>query len=113
MYYKIYTTYEDDLKYLDELIKMNYIIIPILNLFILVGTNKEIHIIQEKNIGTFRDIEQYKSFFNKSIYEIFELVSLIFIEEIPDNNWIKNYSNSFSYYILSTRCAMEKRYLEC
>lgn len=116
MYYKIYTSYEEDLKYLDELINTNYVFFPVLKLFklfLLICTNKEIRKVQDENISVFREVEQYKLFFNNSVYEIFESISLIFIDEIPDNNWIKNYNNASAYYILSTRCAMKKRYLEC
>lgn len=115
MYYKIYTTYEEDLAYVDRLLEDKYTIFPILKalkLFLLANANKKIDNILELNKELYEEIKKYDKFFYDDLQELYELVYLTFEENIPANCWIKNYSNAIAYFVLATRSYLNKHYIE-
>lgn len=115
MYYKIYDSYDSDLEYTEKLLKSNYTIFPVIeliHLFLKISSNRNIPAIYEENEALFEKIKKYEFFINYALGELFELVLLSFEKNIPDNYWIKNYTNASAYFILSTRSFMNKRYIE-
>lgn len=115
MYYKIYTSYEDDLSYINELLSKDYIIFPILKtlkLFLYANSNKKIENILEICNELYQEVKKYDKFFCNDLQEIYELIYLTFEANIPANYWIKNYSNAIAYFVLATRSYLNQRYIE-
>lgn len=115
MYYKIYDSYDDDLKYINELINSNYVCFPIIdliNLYLKISSNKNVALIHEENEILFEKIKKYEVFLKYSLTDLYEIILLSLEKDIPENYWIKNYNNASAYFILSTRSYLKKRYIE-
>ena len=115
MYYKIYSTYEDDLKRVDELLEEKYLIFPILDLlkiFLKMSSNRSIDTLKEENMELYLEVKKYEPFFNGSLYEIYELVYLAFEANVTEGKWIKKYNNASAYYILASRSYTQGNYIE-
>lgn len=116
MYYKIDKTFNDDLNYLDNLIKENYLIFPILKLFkllLLVSQNLDYNIIKNEYAKLYKECAGYKKFYNESLLYVYNLISYIFFEEIPSDILTKEYIDGALYYGISSRCLIEGKYIEC
>lgn len=116
MYYKIDKTFNDDLNYLDNLIKENYLIFPIIKLFkllILVSQNLDYNIIKNEYAKLYKECTGYKKFYNESLLYVYNLISYIFFEEIPSDILTKEYVDGALYYGISSRCLIEEKYIEC
>lgn len=115
VYYKIYNTYDDDLKTIDKMIEDNYIIKPILNLlklFLLSNSKTDAEIIIRDNKEMYNDIKKYLAFFNEDLLEIVDILSLAFETKIQEEIIMKTYKNSLAYYSLASRLCSDKRYVE-
>lgn len=115
VYYKIYKTYDDDLKIIDKMIEDNYIIKPILyllKLFLLSNSKTDVSKIINENKEMYNDIKNYLFFFNDDLLEIVDILSLAFETKIQEEIVMKTYKNSLAYYSLASRLCSDKRYVE-
>ena len=105
MYYKIYDNYDQYLIYLDELIKDNNILFPIIKLFklfLLANAHKDIGKFVEENKRIYNEIINYKSFFNETCQEVFFILD-ISMKEINVSEYVmKPYDNALCYFALSS-----------
>lgn len=115
MYYKIFKNYDEHIKYLDDLLKENYLIFPILKLmklFLLLSTGKDHKQYEEELTPIFEEIKKYKSFFVSGLDIIYEIVKII-LDDIDINDYILNqYDNGDIYYSLSTQALLKQKYME-
>jgi hypothetical protein len=114
MYYKIYNSFDEDLETIENMLKSNTLMFPILNLLkLFIAINSKLS--YKKVLANYNDLYQetklYKSFFVGSLFDLLELVSLSFEEIIPNEEWIKNHNDVIAYHILSTKCYMNKNYI--
>ena len=115
MYYKIYDTYEDDIKELDKLIEEKYILFPILKLlrlFLNVNANRPIYKVVNDNVELYNEVKIYRKFFIEELKEIFEILSFFFETEIPEEEWSKSCDNALTYQILSSRYLNVNKFIE-
>lgn len=115
MYYKNYNSYDLYLETIENLLKENYIIYPILELaklFLKISSNDSISVIISSNEQLFNHIKMYTLFFNNSLLEVYELIYLSFEKNIKEDCWVKNYNNASAYFILASRSYMNKSYIE-
>ena len=79
VYYKIETEYENDLEYLDELLKENYIIYPLIELmklFVIFHSPLDTKIKFEKNKDLYESVKSYLLFYNNDLEELYELFNI-------------------------------------
>lgn len=115
MNYKIFTTYDDDLAYLESIRYNKYLITPVIELLILflkINSPKDPKYTIIENIDTFKRIKGYKIFFNEDLLIIYELVELYFDLEKEDDVRIKKYNNAMAYFILASQAFREEKYVE-
>lgn len=115
LYYKIYDTYEDDLNYLDNLLKEDYIIKPIILLMKLeMLANYPIDISKyiKANVDEYFEVRKYINFFNEDLLELFDIISFAFEKNIPEKSLMKNYNNSLAYFTLASKLCDNRRYAE-
>lgn len=115
IYYKNFKSYKQDLEFIDELLNENYVIFPLfklLKIFMIAASNDDIFKIQKNNKELYEEVAKYELFFNHGLYELFEIVYLVFTDSISSNHWIKNYKNGMAYFVLATRSYLEFRYIE-
>lgn len=116
MYYKIYDNYDQYLIYLDELIKDNNILFPIIKLFklfLLANAHKDIGKFVEENKRIYNEIINYKSFFNETCQEVFFILD-ISMKEINVSEYVmKPYDNALCYFALSSISLNQGKYMEC
>ncbi len=115
VYYKIYQTYDEDLKTVDKMIEENYIIKPILyllKLFLLSNAKIDVSKIINENKEMYNEIKNYLMSFNDDLLEIVDILSFAFEVKMQDEIFLKNYKNSLAYYSLASRLCSDKRYVE-
>ena len=114
-YYKKNYVYEESLKWIDEQLKNQYIIYPVLlvfKLFMLISLDSSPEdIIKEYNY-LFDDVKKYIKFFNEDVLSIYEILDIFFQEDINDEYLSKKYRNELSSYTLSWKCLRKRRYIE-
>lgn len=116
VYYKIYTSYESDLEYINSLINENYIIHPVLKLtklFIMANSKLDTDEFVNKTFNIYEELQKFICFLNEDLLEILDILSLAYDKEIKESMLFKNYKNSLAYYSLSSRLWKEERYAEC
>lgn len=116
VYYKIYTTFKNDLNRLDSLLAENYIIFPIIHLFklfLIANSHIESSEFIDEYKEQFIELKRYVAFFNDDLLEIYCILSLFFEPTIQDNLVYKTYKNSLVYYSISSRLCRDKRFIEC
>lgn len=116
MYYKIYDTYDDDLKYINDLISENYLCFPIIKLFKIfleLNAQKDVSTVIEQNIDLFEEVKNYVPFFSKELIEIYDLVSVSFENNNLNKLVAKNYDNGMFYFTIAAKYLMNNKYLEC
>ncbi len=115
IYYKIYDTYEDDLKFIKMLLNDQYLIFPILKLFFLFLTihnqNQEQVVINDLKIE-FSELKKYVPFFTTELQEIFDLISIKFDYNNLSKLKSKNYNNALFYYEIAFKLQDDEQYLE-
>lgn len=115
MYYKINDDYDKYLKYIDELLEKNYIIFPLIKLmklFLIANSFRDVGKIVEENKNLFNELQLYTSFFNNSMFEIFDILNCSF-SDININDYIsKKYDNGLFYYSISAKCLNKELYME-
>lgn len=115
MYYKIYSSYDEDLQYIDSLIKRNYLVFPILNLiklFLCVNSKKSLNDVYNENIELYNNVKIYKNFFVGDLKSILELVTIFFNDDYKEEEWLKNYDDAMTYQIIASKCLKKGKYIE-
>lgn len=116
VYYKVYKTYDEDLKKLDELLKENYILFPIIKLiklFMVANSHIESDEFITKYKEEFLELKKYTDFFNEDLLEIYDILSLLFEPVLPESLLFKTFKNSLVYYSIVSRLCKDKRFVEC
>lgn len=116
VYYKIETEYENDLEYLDELLKENYIIYPLIELmklFVIFHSPLDTKIKFEKNKDLYESVKSYLLFYNNDLEELYELFNILSLEDIDTKLLVRDYKNELCYSALSTRLFKKGRYVDC
>ena len=116
IYYSIYNTLKEDLDYLNNLIKENYTITPILKLIRLlilgyedIDTSKYIL----SYVDDYNELKIYKSFYSDNLLMLYDTISVLFKSKVDDNYLLNENKDCIYYYILSSKLCDEKRYIEC
>lgn len=115
IYYKKRDSYNENLNWLNEMLDKRYIIYPILLLFkllLIMNSNENPKNISKDYEDMFEQIKKFYHFFNKDLKDILEVVGVAFVNDITNIVLSKNYSNELSYHTLSTKCILQKRYIE-
>ncbi|MDD3383704.1 MAG: hypothetical protein PHX46_02700 [Bacilli bacterium] len=114
MYYKIYTSYDEDLKYIEELLEKKSLFFPVLNLlklFMVLNSKKSTFTMMNEYSTLYNDIKQYYSFFTKELKSIYEILNMFF-DNTNDDDWDKDYENAMLYQIKASKCHTYKKYIE-
>ncbi len=114
MYYKIYDTYESDLKLINDLINDNCILFPILELlklFLEVNSKKTPQDVLEQTKNDFERVKRYRLFFTKELNDILDILSLFYDKDIEDHKWGDTYVNPLSYQILAARASVKENHI--
>lgn len=116
MYYKIYENYEDYKQSIDELLKKNFIIYPILQLFKLyLNANShigvELHI--KENIDLYSEIGKFKEFYNEPLIEIYTTFEVLYSKKDVNSYMMKSFNDTSLYFVLASRSLKELKYAEC
>lgn len=115
MNYKIFTTYNDDLEYLESIIDKKYLITPIIELLILflkINSPQDPKYTILGNMDLFKKIKTYKIFYNEDLLIIYELITLYFGNEKDEDARIKKYNNAMAYFILASQSFRNGKYVE-
>jgi hypothetical protein len=115
VYYKRGDSYEEDLKWIDEMLSERYVINPILQLFkLLLVLNSKLDpkklIIQSEEM--YKEIQGYINFYNDSLKEIYEIIYIAFLEDVNNEVLSYKYKNELSLFTLSSKCILKERYIE-
>lgn len=115
VYYKIYDKYEEDIKYLNDLLEKEYIIFPIIKLFklfMIMNDNSDAKKLVNSNYDLFLEVIKYKDFYTEELKEICELLEIVFEEKSCEVYMGKKYENGMNYYALSSNLWRKKKYIE-
>ena len=116
IYYKIESKYEEDMQYLEDLLKENYIIFPIINLvklFILFSGPKDLQIKFINYSDLFAEVKECLPFFNNDLLELYEIYNIIVLKEIDVKLLAKDYKNELCYSVLTFKLFKKQRFVEC
>lgn len=115
MYYKIFDTYEEDLEYISNLEKEKYLIFPIiklLKLFLQINAPTYTSDTLKNSENLYNEIKDYKEFYLDTFSAVFELFEISFEDSLLDRAKFKKYDNGMAYFILSSRCHLQQKYVE-
>ena len=115
IYYKIRNSFDEDLDYLNNLLKENNIMKPIVQLIkleLLANFPIDINKFIRENENIYNEIKKYSQFLNEDLLEILDNLSFVFEKDIPEKALMKNYKNSLAYFSLASRLCDEERYAE-
>lgn len=115
MNYKIFTTYNDDLKYLESLRDKKYLITPVIDLLILflkINSPQDPKYTIVENMDLYKKVKTYKNFYNEDLLTILELITLYFGSEKDEDARIKKYNNAMAYFILASQSFRNAKYVE-
>lgn len=115
IYYKIRNSFDEDLDYLNNLLKENNIMKPIVQLIkleLLANFPIDINKFIRENKNIYNEIKKYSQFLNEDLLEILDNLSFVFEKDIPEKALMKNYKNSLAYFSLASRLCDEERYAE-
>lgn len=116
VYYKIETEYENDLNYLDELLKENYIIYPtieLMKLFVLFHSPLDTKVKFERNKELFDSVKTYLSFYNNDLLELYELFNILLSDDIDTKSLVRDYKNELCYSALASNLFRKDRFIDC
>lgn len=115
VYYKIFDTYNDDLKWIEDMISQNYIFFPILKLLkliMLLNGVKSPNTIINENQELFNEVMSYENFYTGMLLELLEIVEVSFKQDVDDYFLARRYKNELTYYTISTKCMLLNKYIE-
>lgn len=113
--YKIINRFGFYTKEIDENIKENNIMFPVIKLiklFLLAFSDKSIDDVINSNNEEFSDLGKYILVFNDDIKVIYDLLELVYCKELTNEMLSKNYTNGICYSILASRQRISKKYIE-
>lgn len=113
MNYRIFDSYDSDLKIIDKMIKDNSIMFPILyliKLFMKVNVNLIITRIRKEDIELYNIVKRYEKFYTNDLLEILKFLSVIFEDELTLDMCININNNPMTYHVLSLRYYLEEKY---
>lgn len=113
MNYRIFDSYDSDLKIIDKMIKDNSIMFPILyliKLFMKVNVNLIITRIRKEDIELYNIVKRYEKFYTNDLLEILNFLSVIFEDELTLDMCININNNPMTYHDLSLRYYLEEKY---
>ena len=113
MNYRIFDSYDSDLKIIDKMIKDNSIMFPILyliKLFMKVNVNLIITRIRKEDIELYNIVKRYEKFYTNDLLEILNFLSVIFEDELTLDMCININNNPMTYHVLSLRYYLEEKY---
>ena len=113
-YFKIYDNFDFFYEKIEFELNNKSILFPILNLFklfLLLNEHKQRKDTLKENQGLFNELQKYESFFNQDIREIYEIVKILFLKDIPDEYMQKEYQNGLIYYSLASKFNFNKDYI--
>lgn len=116
MYYKVFKNYDFYVSEVNRLIEQKYNIYPILyllKLFLQINSLKKGDKIISENQAFYEEVKKYKSFFNNDLLRIFELLYLTFEKDVTEYALAEEFSDGFSYFIVSYRSWLNKKYVDC
>lgn len=116
MYYKVFRNYDFYISEVDRLIEQKYNVYPILNLlklFLQINSLKKGAKVISENQAFYEEIKKYKNFFNDDLLKIFELLYLTFEKDVTEYALAEEFSDGFSYFIVSYRSWLNKKYVDC
>lgn len=116
MYYKVFKNYEYYVLEIEKLIKENYNVFPILNLlklFLQINSLKKGIKVIADNITLYEELKKYKNFFNDDLLNIYELLYLTFEKDVTEYALSEEFSDGYSYFIVSYRSWQNRRYVDC
>lgn len=115
MDYKILDTYDEDMKYIEDVESKNYIVFPVVKLIkLLLGINAPTYTTDtiEKYQPLYEEVKQYKVFYTAELLKIYELFEISFEDKLLAKAKFKQYDNDMAYFILASKCHSKKQYVE-
>ena len=116
IYYKIESKYEEDMQYLEDLLKENYLLFPIIKLVkLLVHFNcpDDTKLKFSDNKDLFSEVKEYILFFNYDLLEFYEIFNVLCLEELDSKILARDYKNELCYSALATKLFKQNRFVEC
>lgn len=116
IYYKIESKYEEDMQYLEDLLKENYLLFPIIKLVkLLVHFNcpDDTKLKFSDNKDLFSEVKEYILFFNYDLLEFYEIFNVLSLEEVDSKILARDYKNELCYSALATKLFKQNRFVEC
>lgn len=111
--YKVYKKYDKHLMMIEELLKENYVVYPILKLlklFLNLFSNGSIPKLKEENKEEYIEIQRYYHFFSEPLKEIYDLIMLVYSDTFSKETLAKQYSNGIYYSIIAINYRREKEH---
>lgn len=116
IYYKVYDQYDEQMKYLDELLEKKYLIFPVIKLFkIFLRSNNQTGITNQikENQEDYDFVSRYVKFLNDSTRYLYDLHSIVMAEDDVASYLSNEYDDALFYFILSSKSYLKRRYVEC
>lgn len=116
IYYKIESKFEQDIQYLDELLKEKTLLNPIIKLiklFILFNSLDDTKVKMNENKELFDEVKEFTPFYNNDLLELYEIFNILTTDNIDDNMIVKEYKNELCCTALSSRLFKMERYIDC
>ena len=114
VYFKIYDNFDSFFEKIENELNRKSILFPILNLFkmfLILNEHKQRKDTLRENQELFNDLQKYGAFYNQDLKEIYEIVELIFMKDIPDEYMRNEYKNGLIYYSLASKYNFNKDYI--
>lgn len=114
VYFKIYDNFDFFYEKIENELNNKSILFPILNLFklfLLLNENKQRKDILMENQELFNDLQKYVSFYNQDLKEIYEIVKIQFLKDIPSEYMQKEYQNGLIYFSLASKYNFNKDFI--
>ena len=111
-YYKIYDNFELFFKRIKEELENKNILFPILQLLKIFLDMNELKLKEDmidQNKILFEELKRFSKFFTKDIKEIYEVISIQYLEDISEEYATKDCSNGLIYYSLCSSYSFKKR----
>ncbi len=114
VYFKIYDNFDFFYEKIENELNNKSVLFPILNLFklfLLLNENKQRKDILTENQELFNDLQKYVPFYNHDLKEVYEIVKIQFLKDIPDEYMQKEYQNGLIYFSLASKYNFNKDFI--